>query len=194
MADLFEDMQWADGLINPSGIATQLFYIPKSHIKTFPKVASAPVDSNENVTLDGDFELEAGKTWFRLHSTNGKGNVTFEKMGEKEHGMVLNKGHFKFPDISNAAKSLAKGTINSSIIYVVKLPHQSEFRYVVLGHVDYDTESKVNGMSGDAPGTEKGLVIDVEAPDYTPLPGYAGALVLSDGSLDCATGVFTANP
>lgn len=191
MADIFEDMLWADGKINPSGIATEVYYIPKSHIKTFPEVAAAPATAGENVLLAGDFELVAGKTWHRLHSTQGKGNVTFEKIGEKEHGMVMNKGHFKFPDLDNAAKNLAKNTINASVVFAVKLPHQTEKRFVILGNVDYDSEVGVNGMSGDEPGSEKGLIIDVEVPDWTPLPNYEGALVLSDGTLDCTTGVFT---
>lgn len=191
MADIFEDMLWADGKINPSGIATELFYIPKSHIKTFPVPAAVPASASENVSLAGDFELVAGKTWKRLHSTQGKGSVTFEKTGEKECGMVLNKGTFKFPDIDDAAKNLAKNSINASIVFVAKLPHQSEKRYVVLGNIDYDSEVKVNGNSGDEPGSDKGITIEVEVPDFTPLPNYEGALVLSDGSLDCSTGVFT---
>lgn len=190
MADIFEDMQWADGKINPSGIATELFYIPKSHIKTFPGSVADPASATENVTLAGDFELESGKKWFRLHSTQGKGKVTFEKIGEKECGMVLNKGTFKFPDIDDAAKNLAKNSINSSIIFVAKLPHQTEKRYVVLGNIDYDSEVKVNGDSGDEPGSTKGLTIEVEVPDWTPLPNYEGQLMLTDGLLDCSTGGF----
>ena len=184
-------MTWPDGKVNPSGIATELFYIPKSDIATFPTVKGTPTSAAENVMLSGDFELVTGQTFYRLHSTQGKGKVSFEKIGEKECGMVMNKGTFKFPDIDNAAKNLAKATINASVVFVAKLPHQSEFRYIVLGHIDYDSEVKVNGDSGDAPGSDKGITIEVEVPDFTPLPGYSGAIVLSDGSLDCETGVFT---
>lgn len=194
MAGIFQDMNWPDGKVNPSGIATELFYIPKSDIATFPEVAAAPATASENVSLSGDFVLAAGKTWYRLHSTQGKGKVSFEKIGEKEAGMVMNKGTFKFPDIDDAAKNLAKGTINSSVVFIAKLPHQTEKRYVVLGHIDYDSEVKVTGDSGDAPGSDKGITIEVEVPDFTPLPNYAGDIVLSDGTLDCSTGVFTPTP
>lgn len=191
---LFSDMNWPDGKVNPSGIATEVYYIPKSDIATFPVVSAAPASAADNVNLSGDFELEAGKTWFRLHSTQGKGKVTFEKTGEKESSMVLNKGMFSFPDIDEAAKNLAKLSINSSVVFVAKLPHQTEKRFVCLGHADYDSEVKVTGDSGDAPGSSKGLSIEVEVPDFTPLPGYTGDIVLSDGTLDCETGVFTATP
>lgn len=191
MSGIFENLTWPDGSINPSGIATELFWIPKSHITTFPTVAPAPASAAENVNLVGDFALETGKTFLRLHSTQGKGKLTFEKIGEKECGMFMNKATFKFPDISAAAKSLAKSTINASVVFIALLPHPSEKRYVVLGNKDYDSEVKVTGDSGDAPGSDKGLTIEVEVPDFTPLPGYVGDILLSDGTLDCETGVFT---
>jgi hypothetical protein len=106
----------------------------------------------------------------------------------------MNKGKIVFPDISDAAKSHAKQSVNSSLVYIAKLPHQSEKRYVVLGDLDYDTESKISGASGGEPGSQKGLTIEVEVPCFTPLPNYAGDIVLSDGTLDCATGVFTPTP
>jgi hypothetical protein len=191
---LFTDMGWTDGQVNPSGIATELFYIPKSDIATFPVVAATPATPTANVLLVGDFGLKAGKTWFRLHSTQGKGEVTFEPIGEKECKLFMNKGKIVFPDISDAAKSHAKQSVNSSLVYIAKLPHQSEKRYVVLGDLDYDTESKISGASGGEPGSQKGLTIEVEVPCFTPLPNYAGDIVLSDGTLDCATGVFTPTP
>jgi hypothetical protein len=191
---IFTDMPWTDGQVNPSGIATELFYIPKSDIATFPVVVAAPATPGENVQLSGDFALKAGKTWFRLHSTQGKGEVTFEPIGEKECKLFMNKGKFVFPDISDAAKSHAKQSANSSLVYCTKLPHQSEKRYVILGDLDYDTETKPSGASGGEPGSQKGLTLEVEVPCFTPLPGYAGDIVLSNGTLDCATGVFTPLP
>lgn len=191
---LFADMTWADGQVNPSGIGTEVYYIPKGDISTFPTVKAIPANASENVQLSGDFVLAAGKTWFKLHSTQGKGEVNFEVTGEKECKLFINKGKFIFPDISDAAKSHAKQSANTSLIYVVKLPHQSENRFVVLGDKDYDSEVKISGQSGAEPGSQKGLTIEVEAPSFTPLPGYTGDIVLSNGTLDCGTGVFTVTP
>ena len=106
----------------------------------------------------------------------------------------MNKGKALFPDISAAARSHAKQSANSNLVYIFKLPHQSEKRYVVLGDADYDTETKPQGTSGGEPGSQKGLTIDVEVPCFTPLPNYGGDIVLSDGTLDCTTGVFTPTP
>ncbi len=191
---IFENLIWPAGKINPSGIKTEVFFIDKSFIKTWPAIDPVAATALANVTLVGDFELVALKKWNKLYTTQGKGKVDFEPIGEKDCKMFNNKGTFKFPDISNEAKSLAKSAINSNVVFVVPLPHETEKRYIVLGSKDYDLEVSVKGDSGDAPGSAKGITIEVTAPDTTPLPNYTGALVLTDGSLDCETGVFTVIP
>ena len=192
MAGIFESLEWADGKVNPSGIKTEIYFCPKTDIATFPEIAADPATSSENVSLNGDFEMVAGKTFYRLYSTQGKGKVTFEATGEKDCKMFLNKGTFKFPDIDDAGKSLAKSSVNSNVIFVVPLPHESEKRFVVLGDSYWDCTVSVSGDSGDEPGSDKGITIEIEAPATTPLPNFTGVLELPDGTLDCATGVFTA--
>jgi len=188
---IFENLLWPAGKINPSGIKTEVYFIDKSFIITWPKIIGAPLTATDNVTLAGDFGLVVGKKWNRLYTTQGKGKVDFEPIGEKDCKMFNNKGTFKFPDISNEAKSLAKSAINSNVIFIVPLPHESEKRYIVLGDENYDLEVTVKGDSGDAPGSAKGITIEVTAPATTPLPNYIGALVTAEGSLDIETGVFT---
>ena len=64
-------------------------------------------------------------------------------------------------------------------------------RYHVIGSPDYRAVISPTGDSGDAAGSAKGVTFEVECPDVTPLPIYAGDLVLADGTLDCATDTFT---
>lgn len=192
MAGLYESLPWNDGQINPSGIKTAIYWALKSELqRPLPTIATAPASASENVNVDGDFVMVAGKTFKSLYSTQGKGKVYWEPMGEKDHKMFVNKGTFSFPDISDAAKSMTKQTINSNVVFVVALPHETEKRFVMLGDEDWDVTVSIKGDSGDAPGSAKGLTIEVEAPCTTPLPGYKGILVLDTGTLDCETGVFT---
>ena len=191
---LYVSLKWNDGQINPSGIKTRVFFAPKTHISEHPKITETPSTADQNVTLDGDYVMQSGKTFFELYSTQGKGKVWSEPIGEKDHKMFVNKGSFKFPDISNEAKSFAKQFLNSNIVMVVLLPHESEKRAVVIGEEDYDTTVTVNLSSGDAPGSEKGLTVEIEAPSTTPLPSYEGIIVLPNGTYDCSTGVFTPTP
>ncbi len=193
MAELLASLEWADGQINPSGIKTIVYFALKSWIKTFPRIGGVlpPATPGENVVVTGDFEMVAGKTFLKLYSTQGKGKLDFEPLGEKDHKMFTNKGVFSFPDIGVAARSVAKQTLNSNVIMIVPMPHETEKRFIMLGDADYDTTITIKGTSGDKPGSEKGLTFEIEAPGTTPLPGYSGLLVLADGSLDCETGIFT---
>jgi hypothetical protein len=189
---LMANLRWADGQVNPSGIKTKLFLALKSEIVTHPKVVAAPATPAENVELAGDYEMAAGKTFIDIYSTQGKGKAWWESTGEKDHKMFLNKGSFKYPDISDEAKSMAKQLLNSNVVAVFLLPTGSGIpRAVVIGEEDFDTTVTNNGDSGDAPGTEKGLFFELEAPSFNPLPTYKGAIELPDGSYDCETGVFT---
>lgn len=194
MAAIFESLAWTDGKVNPSGIKNQVFFAPKSSIKTFPVITAAPATAADNVSYDGDFEMVATKKFLRLYSTQGKGKVSFEAIGEKDCKMFMNKAMFSFPDIDNAGKSLAKSSVNANCVFIVPLPHESEKRFVVLGDDYWDCTVTVKGDSGDAPGSAKGITIEIESPGTTPLPNYTGILEFADGSLDCATGVFTPTP
>lgn len=193
MADLFESLTWTDGQINPSGIKTTIYFCQKTQISEFPRPAAEPATAGENVTLDGDFVMVEEATFKKLYSTQGKGKVSWESLGEKDCKMFKNKGIFKFPDLNDAGKSLAKQFVNANCVFVIPLPHETEKRYVVIGDADYDTSANVTGDSGDEPGSAKGLTIEIEAPCTTPLPNYRGSLVLEDGTLDCSTGIFTPN-
>lgn len=192
MSELLESLEWADGQTNPSGIKTIVYFGLKRWIKTWPKPATNPGAVKDLVILAGDFEMNAGKTFLKLYSTQGNGKVDFEPTGEKDHQMFLNKGLFSFPDISDEAKGAALQTLNSNSVFIIPLPHPTQKRFVVIGAEDYDVTVKVKGTSGDKPGSAKGLTFEVEAPDALPLPSYQGALALADGILDCETGVFTA--
>ena len=191
MANLMESLPWEDGQANPTGIKSTIYFIPKAWLSTIPTVDPAATTPEGNVNLNGDFACITGKKWMRLYTTQGKGKVWWEPLGEKDHKLFLNKGMFVYPDISAKARSLAKETINSNIICVVPMPHSSEKRFVTIGDNDYDVTVSIKGDSGAKPGEEKGITFEIESPCETPLPGYTGILEFADGTLDCETGVFT---
>jgi len=168
---------WSQGLINPSGICTRIFYIPREDILEFPQIynhaGSAPGAEFEN-----DFVLKPDKYWYELYSTEGKGKVTFESVGETDCKMFLNKGTFSFPNLSYQAKQFAMVTLNSNCVFLV--PEKTGYA-VVLGGKLYRSTVEVKGDSGDAPGSAKGITIDVTAPDVVPLPMYVFNVLLSGG-------------
>ncbi len=190
-----KDLVWSPGLVNPSGVRTIAFFIQKSDIITWPEIAENPITVGEAVTTEGDFVLKAGAFWKRFYTTQGKGKVDFEGMGEKDCGMFKNKATQRYPDLSDEAIAYAKSTMNANTVTIMVTrtsgANRPQVKYVIIGGKEYDTEVKLSGNSGDNPGSEKGLTVEIEAPDFTPLPRYEGVIVLEDGSLDCETDIFT---
>ena len=184
------NLDFAIGGINPSGIGATIYRIAKSAIKSWPTIGNDPsVEGTVKSlsTYDGDFVLAAGAVWDKLYSTQGKGKITFEVTGETDCKMYTNKASMSYPDLTAEALAFSKAAANGDFVFIVK----AAGRYHVIGSEDYRAVLNPSGDSGDAAGSAKGIAFEVECPDVTPLPIYEGVIVLSDGELDCATGVFT---
>ena len=191
MANTLRNLDWKDGQTNASGIRPIAYYVLKASIKKFPTLAEG------SVTYQGDFELADGETFKTIYTTQGKGKVSYEALGEKDCRMFTNKAALSYPDINDESGVFAAGTVNSNIIFAV--PHYvagGKIRFAVIGGESFDTTIDVKGDSGDAPGSAKATSIELSAPDFVPLPSYTGIIETDSGSLDCDTGVFTpsANP
>lgn len=188
----YKDLDFKIGSVNPSGIGETIYAIRKRFISGWPSVADDPDaenvhDSKDLAELVGDFTLIEGKTFQRIYSTQGKGKISFEPVGETDCKMFNNKGEFKFPDLTPAAIGFSKISVNDDFVFIGK----SAGRFHLIGSKDYRTVTAISGDTGDTPGSAKGLTITVECPDITPLPIYKGKIVLADGEFDCATGAFT---
>lgn len=185
------NLDFKNGSVNPSGIVPIAYRIRRDYISAFPTIVDTPDEETtvaQYASYAGDFVLVAAKKWEKIYSTQGKGKVFFEPVGETDSRMYMNKGTLSFPDLTDEARAYAKDAANGDYVYIIPTPNK---RYHLLGSPDYRVTSSISGDSGDAPGSAKGLTIALECPDVTPLPRYAGALILSDGELDCDTGIFT---
>lgn len=191
------DIDFTIGSVNPSGISDIVYFIPKNDIQAWPAItndfeAATTIDNYVQYGTTGtspalDFTLKTGKKWLRLYTTQGKGKLSWEYIGETDCKMVTNKASLSYPRITNESRGLAKYASNGDFVFIVK--HDGKF--YVIGSPDYRATLTPNGDSGDAAGSAKGITVEIECPDVTPLPTYIGDLVLSDGTLDCSTGEFT---
>ena len=186
-----QDINFPIGSVNPSGISSEILFVPKQYIKTWPTIEddfelAAGVDAYAQ--LEGDFVLVNGKKWNRLYSTQGKGKISWEYQGETDCKVVVNKASLSYPKLNNEGRALAKYASNGDFVFVVK--HDGKF--YVIGNKDYRATVTPNGDSGDAAGSAKGITLEIECPDTTPLPTYVGIIELSDGLLDCSDGSFEA--
>ena len=100
--------------------------------------------------------------------------------------VVVNRASMVYPKINIDIAAFAKFSSNGDFVIVVK----HDGKYYVIGHRDYRATVTPNGDSGDAAGSAKGVTVDVECTDTTPLPTYKGKIILPDGILDCNTDTF----
>lgn len=185
-----EDIRFKLGSVNPSGISDEVYFIPKSFIKSFPTIKDdfdTAAGPDEYAEYDGSFTLDTGKAWTRLYSTQGKGKISWEYQGETDCKVVVNKATLSYPKITNESRAFAKFASNGDFVFVVK----HDGKYYIIGNRDYRATLTPNGDSGDSAGSAKGITVEIECPDTTPLPTYTGSIVLSDGTLNCSTGVFS---
>ena len=184
------DIRFKLGSVNPSGISDEVYFIAKQNIAGWPTIEDdfdEADDADEYAQYDGNFTLKTGKKWNLLYSTQGKGKISWEYQGETDCKVVVNKATLSYPKITNEARAFAKFASNGDFVFCVK--HDGKF--YIIGNKDYRATLTPNGDSGDAAGSAKGITIEIECPDTTPLPTYVGTIELSDGTLDCSTGVFT---
>ena len=109
--------------------------------------------------------------------------------------MFNNKLTLSYPDMNDESVDFCNSLVNSNGVFIV--PYYvagGKLAYVVIGGENFDAEISPKGTSGDKAGSAKGLTLEVTAPDALCLPRYTGIIELSDGTLNCETGVFTATP
>ncbi|MBR6457597.1 MAG: hypothetical protein IKS71_03265 [Bacteroidales bacterium] len=191
---MFGNLNFQLGKVNPSGIGSTIYRIRKSDIVSWPTIANDPDASPAPAVKDlsvykGDFVLKTGKYFDKIYSTQGKGSISSEPIGETDCMMFNNNGVFSFPDLTPEALAFVKSAVNDDYVYIVP----AAGRYHIIGSPDYRCKTSAPSNSGDEPGSAKGVTINVTCPDVTPLPLYEGDIVLSDGTLDAADGSFTAS-
>ena len=179
------------GGVNPSGIGSTIYRIAKKDILSWPSIDNDPDATGATLKglacYEGNFSLATDPHWYKLNSTQGKGKCTYEVTGETDCKMYTNKASFSYPDLTAEALAFSKVSANGDFVFIAK----AAGRFHVIGSPDYRAVIAPNGDTGDAAGSAKGITLEVECPDVTPLPLYEGNLVLADGTLNCATGEFT---
>ena len=182
------DISFKLGSVNPSGISDAVFYIPKHYIRRWPTIEDAfeALMEGRYAEYDGDFELQPGCWWNRFYSTQGKGKIDWDYQGETDCKVVVNHATLSYPKLANEVRAFAKFASNGDFVFCIK----HDGKYYIIGNRDYRATITPNGDSGDSPGSAKGVTMDIQCPDTTPVPTYKGKIVLVDGILDCETDTF----
>jgi hypothetical protein len=175
----YADMKWVKGTPNAPGIREGVFFIPKVHIAEWATLKEAPLNAVESSTLEGDFVLVEGKTWFTLETNQDKSPLSCEAQGEDDSKTFLNKLTLKYAGTNEEAATFAKMANNDDMVFIV----QTKFplRYRVIGSNMWRTRVNVSLNLGAAPTEEIGTTIEIACTDIIPAPYYNGSIITSDG-------------
>lgn len=179
MADNFGNLDWQDGQVSIPGIYPKLYFAPKGWITAWPQLAAVPATAAAEVTLAGNFALEATKKWKRVNCIDLKSEPTSEQQGEVRCKTYANKLKVVLSLTNEEATALAKMAANTDIVWIFQ--ERDSGKYRVAGSEKFMTVTKVNLNIGSAPTSEKGITIEIEAVDVCPFPFYDGLITDDDG-------------
>ncbi|WP_372775645.1 hypothetical protein [Mangrovibacterium sp.] len=178
----FGNLDWVDGQVSVPGVYANLWYVEKSKIISWPQFAAAPADAQAEVTLAGDFVLEAATLWKRINCIDVKSEPTSEQQGEIRCKTYANKFKVVTSLTTVEATAFAKLAANTDLVYIYQERDGGKFR--VCGSEKFLTDTKVTQMTGSSPTSEKGTMLEVEATDVCPFPFYDGLITDSTGEVN----------
>jgi hypothetical protein len=181
----FDNLDWTDGQKSIPGIYPELYYIEKSKITTWPTLPAAPASASEEVTYEGDFVLAALATWKKINCIDVKTLPQAEPQGEVRCRSFSNKLGIVVSLTEEKATAFCKLANNTDLVYLFREKDSGKWRVGGCEMFSINTSAKLN--VGSTPTGERGVTIDVDAPDYIPFPFYAGAIVTDDGDINPST-------
>lgn len=188
---IYQDLEFQPGEVVLPGIKNEVLCVSKRDIVQWPKlptVADAAAIEDLVVYAD-DFVLAAGKKWNAIDARVSESGVSSESQGEAPSKTSLNKLTIVHNGVEEAATAFARQANNDDLVYICRV---MSGKYRVVGNENWATSTKVAQDNGKSVTDKAGTTIEIEVSDLCPAPFYRGKLAVTDGELDCLTGVVTA--
>jgi hypothetical protein len=172
----FADLTWADGEENMGGVKVTAYYALAADIETFPVLPTSPATAADEVTLDGNFVMKAGKYFHKIYCTMQTGEVVDENQGEADGQSFVHKATLFYPGTKVEALAFAKNANNSNMIFVIE---EVTGQMRVVGSEAIPAKVKPSFTTGKAYADRKGMTLEVTSYGYTPAPVYTGYIDLA---------------
>lgn len=175
----FADMLWADGEENMGGLKVIGYYALAADIETWPEFPESPATAADEVTLEGNFTMKAGKYFHKFYSTMETGEVVDENQGEWDGQSFVNKATVFYPGTKVEALAFAKNANNSNLVFIFE---ESTGQKRVIGSEAFPAKVKPSVTTGKATADRKGMTVEIQSYSYTPAPVYSGVIPLESGA------------
>ena len=189
---LLKDVKFCQGKKSLPGTKKRVYIADIRDILTFP---TKPNRTGENFSLEnvpvltGAFTMAQGKFFAQVDIINNNGNLKVE--GQGTFGSKTFKCTYtgNAPGTEEEISGLIAELLNAEIIAVVPT-RSGKFR--IVGSEEFPAEINPSQDTGQAPTDTNQTVLEIVADDELPAPFFTGTLPVSEGSLNCSTGVVTA--
>ncbi len=188
---LLKDVKFCQGKKSLPGTKKRVYIADIRDILSFP---TKPVRTGENFSLEnvpvltGAFTMAQGKFFVQVDIINNNGKISVEPQGSTGSRTFKNTYTGNAPGTEEEITGLIAELLNAEIIAVVPT-RSGKFR--VIGSEDFPAEINPSQDTGQAVTDANQTVLEIVADDELPAPFFTGTLPISEGSLNCSSGVVT---
>lgn len=192
VTDLYDNLDFCKGKPVLPGLAPEAYAIPKAQIAKWPTLPDLDTEGVTMATLAvyaDDFVLAADAYWRKIDIVTAASNVQTQSQGEFPSKSFINNLTLKYAGNDEEAAGFCRLANADDLVYCVKT---RTGKYRIVGHPDFETDTKPAQDSGMAVTDASGTTLEISGTDVCPAPFYRGKLKLEGKILNCATGELEA--
>ncbi|MDR1981343.1 MAG: hypothetical protein LBQ39_06980 [Tannerellaceae bacterium] len=177
-----QSLEWCEGKMNPPGIRTHVFAIPKRDIVGWPTLPETiTTNMKELVVFTGAFVLAENKKWQKIKVLVERSPVTSASQGTKPSKTFVNSATFVHPGVEEDATAFCRLANNDDYVYIIQT---KPGKYRVIGNDMYQTETNPSQALGASATDEMGTTLEITVTDICPAPFYTGIIETVDGDIN----------
>lgn len=179
-AALYEDIDFCMGEKSLPGTRNHAYFVPRRHIKKFPRPAGSAAEKMEDVAvIKSNIELYADKLWKRFALVPNESEPTAEGQGSYGSKTMLNKITLVLPGTGKKVTGFISQLNNEDGVFLIPM---TDGRCRLFGSPLYQAEIAVSQAYGKAATDANTTTVEVSVTDEFAAPFYEGEFTTSEGT------------
>ena len=179
-AALYEDIDFCMGEKSLPGTRNHAYFVPRRHIKKFPRPAGSAAEKMEDVAvIKSNIELYADKLWKRFALVPNESEPTAEGQGSYGSKTMLNKITLVLPGTGKKVTGFISQLNNEDGVFLIPM---ADGRCRLFGSPLYQAEISVSQAYGKAATDANTTTVEVSVTDEFAAPFYEGEFTTSEGT------------
>ena len=179
-AALYEDIDFCMGEKSLPGTRNHAYFVPRRHIKKFPRPAGSAAEKMEDVAvIKSNIELYADKLWKRFALVPNESEPTAEGQGSYGSKTMLNKITLVLPGTGKKVTGFISQLNNDDVVFLIPM---ADGKCRLFGSPLYQAEIAVSQAYGKAATDANTTTVEVSVTDEFAAPFYEGEFTTSEGT------------